>query len=209
MKNITKILFSVMTLMILSVSLASSTCSVNLDKDIYSSSETVTVNMDCSGGQGEEYKLNWINSLGELLEQDIGTLPKKDTYFYETYNLPSDYSGTINVVLYKYINGIIGSDSANVIKVVKQTEDKKVEPKHKGSSCVTQWIWDSSVNDWVKEDWVHPAIKKIIKEKGIDSSEYKKWKNHWKTIPGKHCVAVGDNGRKISKPDYIPEKVLE
>lgn len=82
--------------------------------------------------------------------------------------------------------------------------------KTKPSSCVTKWVYDSSIGDYVKEDWTHPVLKKIIAEHGENSVEYQKFNNQWKTVPGKYCVAVDENGRKMIKPTTKPvTEVLE
>lgn len=77
------------------------------------------------------------------------------------------------------------------------------------SSCVTEWIYDSSIGDYVKADWVHPILKKIINEHGKDSPEYEMYKNKWKTLPGEKCSTVNPKPSVAPKTETISEPITE
>ena len=97
------------------ISFISAECTVTLDKTDYVQTETVTAALTCSHPSevSLNYTVNWTNSSGGLIEQDIGKTPATKTeLFYEDYVLPSDYLGAINATL--SVNEIEVEDTANV-----------------------------------------------------------------------------------------------
>lgn len=101
------------------IPLVSADCTVTLDAESYVEGEIVTVSAICSAPieKSTSYVMNWTNASGDTLESDTGTTPATiNTYFYETYTIPTGYvnsnGSTLNVTLQG--TDLEGTDSATI-----------------------------------------------------------------------------------------------
>jgi len=82
--------------------------------------------------------------------------------------------------------------------------DKSDCKRKSGGGCPTKWVFNYETGEWFKEDWKPSQYKKLEKTYGVGSEKFNEL-NRWKIVPGKHCVAVDENGRKMAKPTSPPE----
>jgi hypothetical protein len=99
------------------------TCTVTFDKEIYNPTETVEATMICNlaSEKSQAYTLTWTNQTGAIVEIDTGTTPsERNTEFFRTYIIPSDYNSTYgnNIVATLTGTNLEGTDSANVSNTI-------------------------------------------------------------------------------------------
>jgi len=106
-------------ILIFLVSSVSADCIITLDQDLYSQEAVATATMICSAPQeqNQTYTLNWTNSSGHQVHLDTGTTPAvKNTYFYDTYTIDSNYVATYGSQLNITLTGtqLEGEDNSTV-----------------------------------------------------------------------------------------------
>jgi hypothetical protein len=90
------------------------TCSVSFDAETYRPTDTITASLICTANNEEEqeYTLTWENDTATV-ETDVGiTPPNDDTYFFQTFQIPSAFNGNITATLTG--TNLEGSDTAEV-----------------------------------------------------------------------------------------------
>ena len=117
---------------ILLTSMVNAVCTVNFDDTTYTTGQTITAEMVCSGSeeQNRAYTLTWSN--GTTIQVDTGTTPSvAGTSFFETYSIPLG-SGSQTITATLTGTNLEGSDSATVTESTGNTltiNDCKFKPK--------------------------------------------------------------------------------
>jgi hypothetical protein len=191
-----------MLVMIMLVPSIYATCTVTFDKEIYNPTETVEATMICNlaSEKSQAYTLTWTNQTGAIVEIDTGTTPsERNTEFFRTYIIPSDYNSTYgnNIVATLTGTNLEGTDSANVSNTIGNRlviNNCKFKPKA-----------------FIGADFAINCQVNTINGKSVDNAECSVYSTDINGAPLQVAEYVSDsiNGEFISSGILKPENMQE